>query len=535
MGNTKTVRGLSVRQVGLLTRYARAASRAPKPRWTTRLVVTAFALLLMMGPLTVVGAGTVSAATTPATTGTIGTGSTVLIPGVALAFIGYYEWTGQWTPANAGSQIFAGGLAVELYGLTSKNITLTLGLSVQGRGFVSNTSVQVSLSLNPTIQLPFSPATSWTHVTLYIDHVAYWSAYFAVPLSLLPLSGYDVGGLDLLFLAGMSLVLFSFTGMTLIAKRLMKRVLTAPNFSLVVWGHVIIIAIAGAVLSNFQFVNSVLAGWSVLCYPIFLAPVWFFAMLSLFNKHKGTEILQLLSRSEGKVGFRRWLLRIGKTPDGKTVIMFPDWWDFWARVWGHFIVIDEGNPLKPSYFEADATRTFIHPAPEARRAPSEWPVVNPQVDDIERVMWSLSEVPIKTVRPKLTMHRQVTLPARLDKDGTTIIPSHDVRKLSLPHYLEGHAEWDLAPEMFAAALAVMARWASTRDLAIAYSQVKNELSLLKGYFSRRLEEEVASRLTAIEAALGDTERDITLDEAKALINEQRVAADHDRKKREMSL
>ncbi len=536
---------LTPRQRGLLSRaFARASRTSPKSGKATRLACFAFVLVLLAGPLSMGVAGasgayekaaaappsSITLALNPSGNGqTIGTGSTIVLNGVAIIFVGYYVWTGLWEPAVAGSQVFGAGLALEMYGLSPKNSTLDVGLFINGH-FVDNTSIEINLEQQPTITLPFTPTTSWTRVVLYIDNVPEWSASFAVPLSLIPLAGYDIGGLDLLVLAGLSLVLLSFTAMTMTARRLMRRVLAAPKFSLLIWGHVIIIAIGGMVLANFQIVNSIFAGWSTLIYPIFLAPVWFFAMLSYFNKTKGTEILQLLARAEGRVGWRRWIVYIGKTTDGKTVLMFPDWKDFWARAFGHFIVVDEEDTMKPPRFVSDAQRAYIRPAPKPRKTPNEWPIVNSQEDMVEQIMWTLSDVPIKTVRPRLTIHKRKTIPAKIDRQGMTI-PAHDEMRLSLPHYEEGHAEWNLAPESFAAAAAVMARWASARDLAEAYSKIKTELSVLKGFFSRRVEEEVAARLTALESALGETERSLSPEEAKALIDETRVRRDEDRQRK----
>ena len=509
------------------------------PRWLLPLAVAvAFAAAVTLLPLASAGpagAAPPASGARPAGNATLGQNGAIVIPGKALLFVGYYVWTGVWEAASEGQHVFAGGLSVLAYGLTSSNFTLTMGLFIQGAGFQDNTSVELGPELAPTVNLPFAAQQSWTKATLYVNGESVWYAYFAVPFSLIPLAGYDIGGLDLLVLAGLSLVLLSFTGMTLAARAVMKRVLTAPNFSLLIWGHVVIIAMAGAVVSNFQVVNTIFAGWTPLLYPLFLAPVWCFAMLHLFNRHKGAEILQLLARPEGRVGYRRWLLRVGKTPDGKTVVMRPSWWDFWARFWGHFTVVDDGDPLKMPHFEADAVRVYVHPAPKRRRSPADWPVLNPQDDRVEQLLWTLSEVPLKTSWPRVTIHK--TLPA-MPADPETGRPERPERRvLTWPHYTDGYAEWDLAPESFAMAAAVMARWAHARDLAAVLSKVKAELYLLKGAFSRKVEQAVAERLTALESALEETERDLSLEDARSLLNEAAKNADvlERNRKREVGL
>lgn len=490
-------------------------------RAVSRWALVVFLMLLVSAPVF----GTAAANLPTPQTHPLGLGGpppttgVVVIPSVALILVGYNQWSGLWQPAGNGSQTFASSFQLYLYDIGSGPQTFSIVWNISG----SLAKQNVTIFPNEPASLVFSPSgigASWTNIKFSIFGTADWHGQIAVPVSLIPLAGYNIGGLDLIVLAVLSMMLASSAGYGALAAWVMRRAKLSPQLSMLAWGHVIILSILGTVLLNYQVVDQVTAGWSPLLYPLLLGPAMFFSFLSLFNRAKRTEIIQVLARPEGKVGIRRWEVWIIELATGQLAIAKKTWGDFFARCFGHFVTISSPDPLEAQPMITDVENVRKIGFERVRDSPAEWVVMDESANSkkaISGFMVSLSSHPVKIVWPRLTWHRTIPEHSVLVDGKPVKVPAR--RALAWLHYTEGSAsQWRLASAMYAVALAVMAEWLSAADAAEILSIVQHDLYLTKSRFQRRVTEQVEEVVSALESALGrrdkawKTEKDLGEDE-----------------------
>lgn len=453
-----------------------------------------------------------------------------------LVFNGYLGWGGAYSPITNGSQVYAGTFALVLYFLsTSGAIVVHIGLEEHNTWYNQTTSVTAGTADEVTVNL--QDYTAWTPVKLVVGGTPQFYSV-AVPISLLPAGIANVGGLDLLSLAIISECLISLAGATALAYWAMRKALWAPKFTLLFWGHLILLTVAGAVLLDFQFVDSIFAGWSPLFYAIFLFPIFWAFALSYFNRAPKTELLRANAPLSGRLSFNRWTFRICRDHLGRLVVIDPTWRGFWARLLGHHVVLlpEEAAITKPEPFIADVKNyriTTRHKVLRRVRRPS--PNKSSPTDDFDliptspdgrpqgilrreeqpaKLMFTPVGTPVRVEWPRLTIHKEVLVPSVTEPlSGNVIVPEHYVKKLSLPHYTEGHAELVLHSIHYRAGLSVVAGWRSMEDLALVLSETAKDLEMLKASFETEVAKQVRERLLAREALLGRGTHD--LDEVEA--------------------
>jgi hypothetical protein len=436
--------------------------------------------------------------------------------GRALILVGYPSWGNQYTSAASGSQVYAGSLWLIGYDLTEVPLNVSIDLFQAGYGWVNNSYLfQPREQTDIGVTLAYS--VSWTATELRMGGDTTWTGTVAVPISLLPPSVANLGGLDLLVLAVISEMVIVASSAVAVARWMMRRANWAPKFSLLVWGHVVLIGIASAVLLDFQYVDATFAGWSPLVYAFAIWPMlWAFA-LSYFNHSFKVEGLQPLART--KVRFGRMLLQMAVLPDGRTELVLETWAGFWHRFWGHHVIVEGNEPNRPDLarFPIDhiPSPTKTRARRRERRRAEGWEVVNPQGDGTtEIVLLDSSEPPV--VRwPKLSVHRIVDVPPKLSPEGAVLVPAHPKRKLALPHYIEGAAEgFRIAPVHDIWPWAVASRWANVSTLARIHGKTETELQALKAQYHADVNAEVESRLVSWYSLMGQPTRELTEEEAR---------------------
>lgn len=497
--------------------------RLPRPKRTRSqkvgIALILFALLgtPLMGAL---GGSMASPATAPSPSNALsgnylGFGSAFVVgDGSTLVLVGYSTWAAAWSDASNGSQIFTNSIVLVCYDLTTHNVTLRV--SITELGTTTNQTILLAPLSEFDDSIDLKQDTSWTTVTLKFDGVADWVGQAATPISFLPPSVLTEGGLDLLVLVIISEAIVAFAAATAIARWLMTRARWAPRFSLLIWGHVILIGIAAMILVDFQWVDATFAGWSPLVYIFTVTPMYFLFVLSFFNKGRRVEILQFLPRPQGKVAFRRWLARIDTLPDGRTILITETWTDTLARAFGKYTVLDDGDPMKDDFFLGDVEKG---PSPTltkdefVKKSPTDWRVLNPQEDEVTGLMVTDTGQPLESHPPRLTIHRLKKFPPQLSPEGAVLVPAYERTVLTWPHYTTAWAEWHLASEMWAVAAAVIARWATIFDLERVLATVKHDLHLLKSTFVARVANEVDRTMTALHEVSSRTTTDLTEEQA----------------------
>lgn len=500
-----------------------------------RLRAWALALAIVAGPFALAGGAHASSANVPTLQGAFIIGN-----GTALAIVGYVGFANTWTQAGNGTQVYAGALDVVFFNLRPFPTVVTVVVR-QDSGYNATTHVPVGAvsEQDQTIALPED--THWRSTTIYFDGEAGWNGNVATPVSLLPNYILNVGGLDLFALTLVSFMLITSVGGYSLGRWAMTRAIYAPKFSLLIWGHVVIVAIAAAVFLDYQAVDAVFAGWSPLAYPWLAFPLTFLTALSTYNRGHRVLVTQGIATPSGELGHRLTFARIGRNADGKLAWVGESWGQFWARFWGHMPLVDDGDDASPKPFlapvemgasptetpraRAKARQRAAVAVPSTSEALTRFPVVNP-TSDIAYVAYGRSSEPIAFEFPRLVSHRLVRVAARvanLPAAGgppvpTIVEPEHYERRLTWPHYEipSGKSRVELEDRHYQPAAAVWAGFASIRDLGRALSKYGAQVQALTAALENRVQDEVYTKLRTHYALVGRSSSGITELEAQEL-------------------
>jgi hypothetical protein len=500
----------------------------------------AVALLLFLGPFLSLGA-TGSAQAGPAQAPNL-EGAYIIGNGTALAIVGYVGWANVWTSAPNGTQIYSQAAYLSFFNLRNYNETVHVDVR-QSTGYVDNISVALGAisESDITLNLPNNP--SWTQTTLYFNGVPYWQGQFATPVSLFPSYIGNIGGLDLFALGIVSFMVINVVGGFTLGRWAMRRAIWAPRFSLLIWGHVIIVAIAGAVLLDYQQIDATFAGWSPLLYPWATFPMSFLTSLSYFNRSQQIQIEQGVVTTEGGLGVRLTNVRVGRLADGRLAFVGGSWGDFWARFWRHYAICDDakdGTPrpllvpvsTMPSPTAGARSRSRMRKLARLRRpsvseALTNFPVVNPTTDIAFKAFAKTSE-PVVIGFPRLSIHKTVTLPPKIatlptSQGGTStvVIPERTVRKLTWPHYVASPIDTrvELEDRHYWPAAAVWANFATTRDMGRQLSKESARVATLEAHIEERVQDELYSKLRNIAALRNRASSGISEEEAAATVGQ----------------
>ena len=476
-------------------------------------------------------------------------GSVVADFGQVLVFTGTIGWGGVYTPISDGDHVYSDVITLVIYDLRSTAITMPLVLTEAGESYNSTTTITPG---NPdVVTISLQQSTSWNAVSLkLVDKTLHYQV--ATPLSLLPPSIANVGGMDLLVLAVLSEALIAFAACVALAKYMMMRALWAPKFSLLIWGHVVLVGLAGAILVDFQWVDQTFAGWSPLIYVGGVAPMFFASILSYFNEAPTALILRPNAPLSGTLSYHGWHILTAKDPRGRTVIIQPSWGGFWARFWGHHVtladaeygvtqpepfvaVVDNRRVLskeeilkrmrdsegRESRFLGSLRRRVARPTPRKQNPLDDF-VIHPAWLDGKprhnrtlpiRLYWTSTGQPVEVEWPRLSFHKVVERPAKLSPEGQVLIEKHTETRLTWPHYTEGRASIVLNSIHYRSAQSVVAGWRQVEDLAKVLSMTSLDLEMLKSAFETGVQEKVREIITARSATIGRTADD--MDETEA--------------------
>ncbi len=468
-------------------------------------------------------------------------GAIIVDDGQALVFIGYATWGGLFEALSNNSQLYANVLQVYAFDLTQYNVSLKIAMKIDGATSTTRVTLVPGGTEQANIQLP--DHQSWTTIIATIGGVEQTYSY-ATPISLLPPSIENVGGLDLMVLIVISEMVIVAGASIALAKKFMQRALWAPPFSLLIWGHVVLVSIAAAVLIDYQWVDMTFAGWSPLVYAGCVAPMLFLSMLSFFNKAPSALILRANTPLAGRLSYHVWWIDVAQDPKGNECLIQPTTGGMLARYFGHYtpFTANEDIVTKPEPFVADLIQQKLLSRQEIlRRVRRPSPAKSNPLDDFvaipaqltvkpdkhhnmpSRLYWTPTGMPIDVEWPHLSFHRDVDVPARINEAGTVVVPAHTEHKLAWPHYTEGKAKLTLASIHFRSVQSVVSGWRSIEDLVKVLTDTSFDLDMLKSTFDTVLAAKLRERLLAREAALGRTAEDLT--EQEAVLEAERTRGD----------
>ena len=519
------------------------------PRWghrKTSLAPQGIALLvflLVMAPLASLGIGSARAASgpssnlTPATSGLpVQFGGFLTNDRHYLIFAGVTTWGGGFESITNNTQVYASSIELVIYSLLPTPSTLLI-VSTEN-GVSTSQSVAVTDVSSPTVvSVNLLPIHSWTSVTMSVDETPQ-SYSVSVPISFLPSNIANVGGLDLIALAIISECLVALALAVSLAYGTMRKALWAPHFSLLVWGHVILISIAASVILDFQQVDELFAGWSPLFYAVFLFPIFFIFSLSFFNKARKVEMLQARAPLSGRLSFHRWEFYLGRDQKGRWVVIGPRWGDWLARAFGHHVPITttETSVDTPEPFMADIVnhrllsreqieRRVRNPSPAKSSAFEDFDIIPVTLEGRAASGSGRSEPPslllftpvgrpVNVTFPHLSVHKDKLIPARLDrKSGEVIIPEHHANRLCLPYYTEGKADITLHLIHFRSSISVTNGWRNADSLALLLADTQLDLESLKSHITETVTRLVKEQTLARESLLHRGETDLPAEEA----------------------
>lgn len=489
-------------------------------RWAPILFVVCLVTVPLLG-----GIGTASAASgTPLPINSPSFGGVYIIDGGRVfADLGYAGFANIWTGVGGnGTEVFGAGLFLLTYSLVNYSLPLSVDVLQRGQPW-QNQTVTLEPRTETSIAITLLQSTSWTPTTVVMGGVA-WTGSVATPVTLLPPYLLNIGGIDLLAIGILAESGYAFALLSFLAWRLMRRVGYAPKFSLLAFGHLFFITALVFVVADYQFIIQTFAGWSPFVYVIPLSAMWFFFNLSLFNKSTKREVLQIAARPNQKLAFRRFVLRVGVDNYGRTILYRESWSDFWARVWGHFVVLtQESDPSKPEVFlgeivnQTSPTGTGYKKTRAKTRKSDAFRVTNRNEDSVDSIAFARPGATMVVRWPRLVAHKDVLMPEERDPNtGIVVKPSYTRRKLAWPHYLEGSAEEiDLENIHYGNAVAVTAGWLRAGDLARMLGDTETALYVLQSEFASKVAAEVESILVAYWSLIGRTKTDLTDEEAEA--------------------
>jgi hypothetical protein len=527
------------------------ASRRPRGPWGGRSFPIALGVLVLAPFLTIglpsVRAAPIAPTVTPALAGAPSlNGYFIVGDGAALVAVGYVSWVGSWTQAGNGTSVYSPQFDLYYFNLHPYAVTVTTAVEVSGT-FVQNVSVYVPPlnEASQTLTLPTNPA--WSGTTLWFDGTPYWTGQTTTPAVFLPTLLDIQGFADLFSLWVISfMVIVAGSGLAL-ARFAMSRAVWAPRMRLIMWAHLPIFALVGAVFADYQGVVSTFAGWSPLVYPWFLIPLFF--VTGLWTYRRGGKILVLSGRltERDELGYGASVLRVGPLPSGYLVYIDPSWWGFWARFWRAYTYVEDPDPSKPRPWLAPvrwvpsptmsarerqrARRQFYSPTSYAE-ALTRFPLFSKEKDgggdEFGYVAWAKLDTLPDVVWPRLRWSRLVPKPAVLQADpngGPPIVvkPAREVRRLTKPHYVGAgkQAAIELDDVHTAPAHAVWARFASRRDLGRLLSKYKGAVAAWSEGFENRVQAEVEAELRSFALLRNRVARPVTEAEAE---DEARAAA-----------
>lgn len=120
------------------------------------------------------------------------------------------------------------------------------------------------------------------------------------------------------------------------ARYVMKRALWAPRFSLIIWGYVVVMGVAGMCVADPAAIPVIVGSWSMFIIPLLMTPLFFFFSLSLFNVDVARPPIP-----DTRIFNGRWIWTITTAvlPDGRRVVVDRTWMGWYHRARGLYTVV----------------------------------------------------------------------------------------------------------------------------------------------------------------------------------------------------
>lgn len=384
-----------------------------------------------------------------------------------------------------GATVFGNQIQLYVYNLAGFNNSLkvTVYEKVNDRGLngtrvINQVMIAAGRSLSEMdINLPTDIPQVTDNIT--VDGVS-WLFYHLTPFSALPSLVTTTGGIDLVVLGIIFETLVLVCPMILLGRYLSRKAIHAPNFHLLIWGHVIGIGLIGLLFFNYQFLDQTFGGLSYYAYPVVLAGMIGLWSMHLFNRSKVIEILKPDTMSGHRLRYLRWTQLVGEMKDGRVVIIDPRWRGFFYALLGHWTTLIpvaseatmEGRPAGAdienrqtlaAHEIAKIDKKIARARPTKQRPEDDFTIINAEDEgDPIRLFWVGSNEPVVVEFPHLSWTKNVKVPEKVDKHGVRVA-AHEEPKLTWPHIVDGESTIRLAGIHYLDAPLAALGWSTSED------------------------------------------------------------------------
>ena len=373
------------------------------------------------------------------------------------------------SPVTPGSTVFGDVVYLEfLNSGGNRSVTVTTVQRASGQTSLwYNESFAVGANVSVlTLNLPSSTAERTARVCVELGCITF---LHLTPLTLLPSGILSVGGLDFLafgLTAEFGLLIFP---LTVAARALTRKALWTPKFKAWLVAPHVALGFILLVGYDYQAFDQLFGGLGFVLIPVVFAFLYFLWVLHLFNTAKPVEVLQPDLKDGHAVDYYRALFWVGDWPDGSKVAIGPKWSHWLARLFGHAPVVvprkfetGEGAPAESDLMtvrtETRSERTDARTRRLRRAFRRRYGRQNPldsfpihggisdvrERDPPQKLYWVDSDGWLRMEYPRLSVHRTVTLPAKLGPEGNVVEPARQVVRLAWPHYVDTRASVGLA-------------------------------------------------------------------------------------------
>lgn len=363
------------------------------------------------------------------------------------------------TAVAPGDLVFGDLLYIQFLDI-GPNRTVDLHVIQNGSGerLYQNATFSVASKSITEFDLTLAPSTVERSVVLCVDGGCEEFNH-QTPVTLLPSGVLNIGGLDLLIFAT-SLEFFALAiPLTAAAAAIQRRAFWAPSGTLPIALGVphVIFGLVALALIDYPLFDQTFGGAEFIIFPALFAFFFFVWVIHKFNTAKAALVLRPDPQAGHTLRFNAWAIWVAEKTDGAKVLCGTRWRDWWARAFGHYTELVPANvegktgvavaEQAVEYYRSETVgerRARFRVRPGLKNPLDQFRVAG-EVDRgaalkghrrPELLYWVDSSAWLDDSQPRLSFHREVRVPPKLDRDGNVVEPATTKSKLSWPHYVD---------------------------------------------------------------------------------------------------
>jgi hypothetical protein len=449
--------------------------------------------------------------------------------GLFFVQLGYQDLLGETNYVGNGTQVYAGGVVVNVTAITATNQVAHISIYDYASGStVSTVNIVVPAYTYVTVDVALPQNHTWTEYRLTVDSTPWWFVAFT-PYTFLGFTGLEDGGLDLAGFIGIAIFLAWALPLMIKSERMTKRAIYSPKWKAWWWLHGIVIGLVALYVLYFQWWNMTFHGWEYVVIPIPEAIFLFFWNAGRHSKDQRSLFFQIVPRTTGGMDVVLASYMTGMDPAGNLTIMrMGSVVQWWYRSRGHHTPIyryrEVGVPepfhmnvLERTGVTEDQVRNPTRFPRTARFfAHDDFPVVTSGEDEphpFERVYFvpSMSDFK-KPTWPRMRVTKEKTVPAHTDLATSTLVPETTKTVWCWPYITDGHAEVRLWSWHYMDALAIARGYSTVEGLIRECENLTMQLAAEMGFRYTETDRNASERINAEEDIRNRLSKDLREDQ-----------------------